>query len=185
MGGIEQKNGCIFFYKNPAGYIEKDTARVDPLFRCEELLKWLEEQKLKAEWKEGVFERLSAGEKLQTDGDEVVLLKSCRIWQFKMDVNPRMKFIGYDELLKSFGEPDKDNYNIVYESEIETNNLEAIFTKFNVSHPQGFTGHSLSMSDVVELYDGIGSDYYYVDRIGFKEISFDDSQPEQGMKMEF
>jgi len=33
------------------------------------------------------------------------------------------------------------------------------------------------MSDVVELYDGLGSSFHYVDRFGFKEISF--RSPEQ------
>ena len=29
------------------------------------------------------------------------------------------------------------------------------------------------MSDVVELYDGSGSSFHYVDRFGFREIGFD------------
>ena len=55
---------------------------------------------------------------------------------------------------------------------METNDLESIYAKFNVEHPEGFTGHSLSMSDVVELYDDAGSAFHYVDRFGFKEINF-------------
>jgi len=88
-----------------------------------------------------------------------------------------MKFIGYDELLEHFGEPDPDNYRVVYDGEVETNDLEELFAKFNLDHPPGYEGHSLSMSDVVELYDDSGSSFHYVDRFGFREISF--QPPEQ------
>jgi len=88
-----------------------------------------------------------------------------------------MKFIGYDELLERFGEPDPNNYQAVYDGEVETNNLDELFAKFNLNHPPGYEGHSLSMSDVVELYDSSGSTFHYVDRFGFKEISF--QPPEQ------
>jgi hypothetical protein len=66
----------------------------------------------------------------------------------------------------------------VYDGQIETNDLEAIWTKFNTRLPPGYTGHSLSMSDVIELYDHTGSEYHYVDRFGFKEIGFE-GRPEQ------
>ena len=55
--------------------------------------------------------------------------------------------------------------------------------KFNLNHPHGFTGHSLSMSDVVELYDSTGSEFYYVDRFGFQEIDFEPKDQVQGMNM--
>ena len=29
MSGIEQRNGCVWYYGNPAGYIDRDTAVVD------------------------------------------------------------------------------------------------------------------------------------------------------------
>jgi hypothetical protein len=39
------------------------------------------------------------------------------------------------------------------------------------------------MSDVVELYDGNGSEFYYVDRFGFKEIDFEGKSQTQDMNM--
>ena len=46
--------------------------------------------------------------------------------------------------------------------------LEYIFSLFNIaSKPESYVGHSLSISDIVEL-DGVR---YYVDGIGFKKIS--------------
>jgi hypothetical protein len=83
-----------------------------------------------------------------------------------------MKFIGYDELLERFGEPNPENYRVVYDGQLETNDLDAIYEKFNLNHPPGYQGHSLSMSDIIELYDDNGSTFFYVDRFGFKEIDF-------------
>lgn len=70
----------------------------------------------------------------------------------------------------------KTDYDLVYEgkiSEIKGNSvdekLENIYSKFNryETMPEAFMGHSLSISDVVE----IGDTAYYVDDIGFKKLS--------------
>ena len=60
----------------------------------------------------------------------------------------------------------KDHYKMVWEEESEDTDLENIFIRFNHNHPEGFKGHSLSVSDVVEI-DG---KYYYCDSFGFKEV---------------
>ena len=183
MRGIELKNGCIFYYGNPSGYMEDGTAIVDSMFKNEEFSKWLGNRKLTAKWTEGVFERLSIEGVLLINNERPVPLKDCRIWQLRADISPECKFIGYEELKENFGEPDKSNYELVYEGEIETNDLESIYTKFNLNHPREFIGHSLSMSDVVELYDDNGSEFYYVDRFGFKEIDFEGKSQTQDMNM--
>lgn len=183
MSSIELRNGCIFYYGNPAGYVEKDTATVDSMFQNDEFEKWIEQRKLTAKWTDGVFERLSKKGEILVYSETQIPLKDCRIWQLKSDVNPSYKFIGYEELKENFGEPSKENYEIVYDGETETNDLEAIYMKFNLNHPHGFTGHSLSMSDVVELYDSTGSEFHYIDRFGFKEIDFEQKDQIQGMNM--
>lgn len=183
MTGIELKNGCIFYYGNPSGYVEDDNAIVDSMFQNEKFTLWLSSRKLKPEWTDGVFERLSKGGIVLINNEISIPLKACRVWQLRANVNPESKFIGYEELKENFGEPDKNNYKIVYRGEIETNDLEEIYTKFNLNHPYGFTGHSLSMSDVIELYDDNGSEFYYVDRFGFKEIDFEQQNHRQDMDM--
>lgn len=181
MRSIELKNGCIFYYGNPSGYMKDGTAIVDSMFKNEEFSKWLGNRKLTAKWTEGVFERLSKEGTLLINNEIPVPLKDCRIWQLRADISPECKFIGYEELKENFGEADKNNYELVYEGKIETNDLESIYTKFNLNHPHGFTGHSLSMSDVVELYDDNGSEFYYVNRFGFKEIDFEQQNQIQDM----
>ncbi|MBQ8709367.1 MAG: hypothetical protein IJ550_02130 [Bacteroidaceae bacterium] len=65
-----------------------------------------------------------------------------------------------------------DLYNKVYSGEVEAAEsveatLENLFTKFNIGRkPEGFKGHSLSVSDVIELE----GKFYYVDSYGFSEI---------------
>ena len=66
MSGIEFKNGYIFYYGNPSGYVEDSSkvkgglAVVDSMFKSEEFSQWLSNHKLRVKWSEGVFERLSS-----------------------------------------------------------------------------------------------------------------------------
>lgn len=84
----------------------------------------------------------------------------------------------------------KTDYDLVYEgkiSEIKGNSvdekLENIYSKFNryETMPETFMGHSLSISDVVE----IGNMAYYVDDIGFKKLSsfLDNQEQDEALDM--
>jgi hypothetical protein len=123
MSGITLKNGLISYYGNPAGYTDKEKAIVDSIFQNDELTIWLQSRSLTPKWTDGVMERLLAGER--ADGMEGVLLKNVRIWQLKPDVDVHMKFIPYEEMVRRFGEPSLENYNIVYDGQLDTNDLEA------------------------------------------------------------
>ena len=183
MGGIEMKNGLLVYYGNPAGFVKDDRATVDTMFQSKEFEEWLSEKMFNTNWTEGIFERLSKGEKLGGPLVEISPLKSVRIWQLKTDSDLELRFRGYDEVLNVSGEPSKNNYDVVFDGELETNDLESIYTKFNIDHPSDFKGHSLSISDVVELYDESSSEFHYVDQFGFKAIEFADQSHEQGMTL--
>ncbi|MGB4660137.1 MAG: YodL domain-containing protein [Mobilitalea sp.] len=170
MSGIEMKNGYLVYYGNPAGYIKENKATVDTMFQSKELEEWLAEKKFIPNWIEGVFERLSKGEKATELLEERKPLKQVRIWQLKHDSDFELRFRPYDEVMKTSGEPSMLNYEVVYDGELETNDLESIYAKFNLDHPSGFKGHSLSISDVVELYDESSCEFHYVDRFGFQKI---------------
>lgn len=182
MSGISLKNGLISYYGNPAGYTEKEKAVLDSIFRNDELSGWLKSRSLTPEWTDGVMERLLAGERM--DGMEAATpLKNVRIWQLKPDVDILKKFISYEEMVRQFGEPSPEDYRIAYDGQLGTNDLEAIYARCNINHPPGYNGHSLSMSDVVELYDAQGSEYHYCDRFGFEQISFEGPEQTQTMDM--
>ena len=50
------------------------------------------------------------------------------------------------------------------------NDGNGIYERFNIQRPADFTGHSLSVTDVVVLNDGSTVKAYYVDSIGFAEL---------------
>ena len=93
-----------------------------------------------------------------------------------MDIE--MKFISYAETKRLFGEPDRVKYRIVYDGIAKTDDLESLYYAFQAKLPEGYKGHVLSVSDVLELYDGHGSTFYYVDQIGFVQIPFEGAEPE-------
>ena len=103
------------------------------------------------------------------------------IYQINRDRDPqRLKFLGLDAVRKVLrsAEPDCAVYDKVYSGNVKCRNLEDVFVFFNSGKPEGFWGHSLSVSDVVEVEDAasITPGFYFCDSIGFKEIPF---QPEQ------
>ncbi|MGL5435491.1 MAG: antirestriction protein ArdA [Lachnospiraceae bacterium] len=66
---------------------------------------------------------------------------------------------------------DMQNYDKVYSSVMRpSENLESIYTKFNIDRPEDFTGHSLSMSDVVVIHQQGQDTAHYCDRFGFAEV---------------
>ena len=70
-----------------------------------------------------------------------------------------------------------DKYTCVYRetlcpSERSTDQtlLNGLFDRFNMEHPSGFMGHSLSVSDVVTITRRGITRAYYVDTVGFTEL---------------
>lgn len=67
-----------------------------------------------------------------------------------------------------------EHYESVYDGELDIKSLEDAYYIFNMAHPKGYRGRSMSISDVVEVHDpDVGSVFYYCDTIGFKRILFD------------
>ena len=97
------------------------------------------------------------------------------VWQIN-DTNGRSpyKFMGYSFLEKYKFSPSRRDYIKVYEADLEDMDLEDIFILLNTTRPEGFKGHSLSVSDIVVLKatDTGTESAFYVDSIGFKNLSF-------------
>ena len=65
-------------------------------------------------------------------------------------------------------------YDCVFAGEVSVQTLEDTFYVFNMEHPSGYKGRSLSVSDVVEIFLASGeSEFYYCEPIGFKRIRFE------------
>lgn len=177
MRGIEQRNGCVFYYGNPAGYIDHDTAVMDDAFQNTELERWLEQNRLAATWMDGVYERLASGNIPDTQGEIAPILKNCRIWQLRPNAAAWKDIVCFG---KPLPEPDFDDYSVAYDGQVDTNDLEGIYDRFTEQSPSGFSGHPLSVSDLVELYDSGGRAFYFLDRTRFRQVDF----PEQEQTMD-
>lgn len=68
----------------------------------------------------------------------------------------------------------EEKYEMEFVSEDEKTNFEiceTIFYIFNMRRPVDFTGHSLSMSDVIELNRDGRKWFYYCDMCGFTRLN--------------
>jgi hypothetical protein len=106
-----------------------------------------------------------------------------KIYQINSDRDiDRVKFMGLQEMQQMQRSHKKSPlvnpaiYDEVFSGEVDCDTLEGVFTLFNTEHPPTHRGHSLSMSDIVQITEN--SDNYlfgcfYCDRIGFESIRFD------------
>ena len=62
------------------------------------------------------------------------------------------------------------DYELVFDGEVNANDMEDIFVMFNFKHPEGFTGHSLSVSDIVVVEGEEHNSIFYCDSFGWEEI---------------
>ena len=94
------------------------------------------------------------------------------IYQLKSTEETRdFRYMAMDYLEMKGIPVSKENYELVYTGELkEGMSIDDIFTKFNIDHPADFTGHSLSVSDVVVLHQDGENTSHYVDSVGYREI---------------
>lgn len=84
---------------------------------------------------------------------------------------------------EGYQQPPAGSYRPVYDGRLthlrewkEKIVLERIYEHCNDYLPEGYQGHSLSMSDIVELYDGDNRNFFYCDEDGFTLVWFDANQ---------
>lgn len=92
----------------------------------------------------------------------------------------RLKFISLDYLeQRGHEKPDAGIYNKVFDGELDCVELEQVYYELNNGRPAGFYGHSLSVSDVVEVKEQVGDTepgFYFCNEVGFTEVVFDAKQ---------
>lgn len=95
-----------------------------------------------------------------------------KIHQIKDIANTDYAFRGYNPNLFNFTQDYECRYEGDLEVEDKTNAevCEEVFYLFNMRRPEGFTGHSLSISDVVELEINDHPLYYYCNTFGFQRL---------------
>ncbi len=94
------------------------------------------------------------------------------VMQLKGSAPAELRYTGLNYLSQP---PSPSNYDILYTGPIactqnQSATLENLFEIFNINRPGDFTGHSLSVSDIIALkQDGVVS-YHYCDNVGFQEL---------------
>lgn len=149
----------------PIGYFENGTAVMDSEFWGGDSARSYARQGAKLSFEPGLAQRLNAEEK------EKPLPRRVRIHQLKPQATQEKKFIPYSLLCERFGAIDPEDYQVVFDGQLGTEDLNKLYEIFNAPDlPADHTGHRLSVSDVVELYDQDGSKTWYVDEVGFKPV---------------
>ena len=106
----------------------------------------------------------TVSEKKSNDTYQIYQLKSDdELWQYHFENLESLK----DHDLKVEGK----NYELKYEGEwTEGMHLDGIYAKFNIDRPEDFTGHSLSVGDIVVLNSDGKETAHFVDSVGFVEV---------------
>lgn len=93
-----------------------------------------------------------------------------RIFQIDHDKDTHgVKFMNMD-FTNKHGGVNSETYHQAYGGTVIAENLEDIFRMCNEGHPPGYFGHSLSVSDVVEICEGREKGFYFCDKVGFKKL---------------
>lgn len=122
-----------------------------------------------------VFQIATADLELEKSREESLLQgseKQFGIYQItERDPEHDYRFMGLDYVQKKGITVARADYDLIYAAPLtEKDTLDGIYERFNIQRPADFTGHSLSVSDVVALNDGSTVKAYYVDSIGFAEL---------------
>ena len=105
---------------------------------------------------------------------------NIKIYQIKRieDLQIKFLFTSIDLLKNGVSDVNINNYDLVYDNDVELKSdaipsmLEEIFRIFNVNHPEDFKGHSLSVSDIVE----IDNKRYFCDNYGWVKLDDNDDE---------
>ena len=94
------------------------------------------------------------------------------IYQLTADpANAKLLFTSYDGIHAGGMTINRSNYELKYSAPLTPDTtLDNIYDQFNINRPADFTGHSLSVSDIVVLHRNGQDTAHYVDSIGFADV---------------
>lgn len=81
-------------------------------------------------------------------------------------------FMGMDYVTESGSRIRRQDYRMVSSDVLlQEDTLDSLYEKFNLHHPEDYTGYSLSVSDIIVIRRGELTEAYYVDSIGFERLN--------------
>ena len=109
------------------------------------------------------------------------MLANIRIYQINIDRDKlNLAFDSFEMVERLSGTTDinKSIYDLAYEGSVSAENLEEIYTIFNIQKPKDFSGRSLSVSDVVEVISSetMKKGFYFCDTFGFQKVNFEEAE---------
>lgn len=103
------------------------------------------------------------------------MLMTYTIYQVRQDRIRKYGFMGYRENIEVNGKVKLINYKMVFKGQIEApdadNALNLLWIRLNTNLPAGYTGRSMSLSDIVKLEIGGVQQYFYCDSFGWMDIT--------------
>lgn len=103
------------------------------------------------------------------------MVKTIKVWQLKENESNHGLFFSSLDFLEKFGlNVSLSNYDVVYTETSDVKEMDAedfledLYVKFQGAKPNGYCGHSLSVSDIIS----IDNEYYYCDSFGFEKLNF-------------
>lgn len=102
-------------------------------------------------------------------------LRQCRLYQV---YHPSLEFFHrpHSYIVESGRTtPPAEQYHLVFSGNVTFTDLEDVFFQFNQDQPHQHNskGHSMMVSDILEILDIDGSQFFYCDVFGFAPVSFD------------
>lgn len=112
---------------------------------------------------------------------------NIKIYQINFDRDVKhLAFMSYERTQRLQGSKDisSELYDKVYEGNVTAKDLEDVYRIFNMEHPSDFRGHSLSVSDVVQV---CGNDplrgFHFCDSFGFVSIDFEPEKTKRSPRL--
>ena len=102
-----------------------------------------------------------------------------KIWQIPTD-HPHFRdlaFASWQQTVRDFGREDmpRNSYRMVWSEKLGSYpDLDEIYERFNINHPEGYAGRSLSISDLVEV-DG---DLFFCHEYRWRQVRWEEDPDE-------
>lgn len=105
---------------------------------------------------------------------------TIKVFQLKDEPrNAALMFLSSDKVREIRGEIDPTDYRCVFKGKVlpvrltenDSYDLDAIYERYQSNLPSEWTGHSLSVGDIICLYTRDWTKLFFVEPIGFSDIT--------------
>ena len=170
----------ILLFGRPVGYIKKGTATIDDSCHLIEVNRFVMSQCKSVRFAPGIARQMKQDEVISNAHH----IRRARVYQLKPDTAPEMRFIGYEQLMARHGRVDPENYAVVFDGDVGSTDPETVYRLLRDSPPPDYRGHTLTRSDLLELYNPKESRFFYIDTFALKPVEYEPAGTNQEMDMQ-